>query len=83
MYNFMHTLILQTLNCSYFLNAVNNVVIGFVGAPYSANESNGVLFVEVGVLSGTLQVEVVVNISTRDITTLGIIYSIDSIQLKN
>lgn len=62
---------------------MNNVIIGFIGAPYSANESDGVLFVEVGVLSGTLHVEVVVNISTTDITALGIIYSIDSIRPNN
>ena len=62
---------------------MNSVIIGFIGAPYSANESDGVLFVEVGVLSGTLHVEVVVNISTRDITALGILHPIDSIQPKN
>ena len=49
------------------------IVIGFIGAPYSANESDGELSVQVGVLSGILETETVtvVAISTRDMTALG------------
>ena len=48
-----------------------NAVIGFLGSPYSANESAGVLTVRVGVISGSLQTNVVLNLSTIDVTAIG------------
>ena len=41
-----------------------------MGSPYSTNVSVGVLVVQVGVISGSLQIDVVLNISTMDIKLL-------------
>ena len=51
-----------------------NVVIGFLGSPYSVNESAGELNVQVGVISGSLQTNIVLNLSTTDITAIGILF---------
>ena len=48
-----------------------NAVIGFLGSPYSANESAEVLMVQVGVISGSLQTDIVLNLSTTDVTAIG------------
>ena len=48
-----------------------DVVIGFIGSPYSANESAGVVIMQVGVLSGSLQIELIISLSTEDVTTTG------------
>ena len=58
------------LNYNFTLNN-KIIVIGFIGAPYSTNESDRVLSVQVGVLSGILETETVVTISTRDLTAIG------------
>ena len=50
---------------------IQNVVIGFLGSPYSANESAGVLIVQVGIISGSLQTDIVLNLSTTDATAIG------------
>ena len=46
-------------------------MIGFLGSPYSTNESAGVLTVQVGVISGSLQTDVILNLSTIDVTAVG------------
>ena len=46
-------------------------MIGFLGSPYSTNESAGLLTVQVGVISGSLQTDVILNLSTIDITAIG------------
>ena len=48
-----------------------NAVIGFLGSPYYANERAEVLTVRVGVISGSLQTDVVLNLSTTDVTAIG------------
>ena len=48
-----------------------NAVIGFMDSPYSTNESVGVLTVQVGVISGSLQTDIVLHLSTMDVTAIG------------
>ena len=60
--------------CDYVI-AELNVVIGFLGSPYSTNESAGVLTVQVGVISGSLQTDVVFSLSTIDATAIGELFS--------
>ena len=60
--------------CDYVI-AELNAVIGFLGSPYSTNESAGELAVQVGVISGSLQTDVVLNLSTIDVTAIGELFS--------
>jgi hypothetical protein len=48
-----------------------NAVIGFLDSPYYTNESAAVLTLQIGVISGSLQTDVVLNLSTIDITATG------------
>ena len=45
-----------------------DVVIGFIGSPYSANESAGVVVMHVDVLSGSLQIELIISLLTKDVS---------------
>ena len=46
-------------------------VIGFIGQPYNANESDGEVFVELGVIEGMLQREVLVQLMLAPGSALG------------
>ena len=49
-------------------------MIGFIGAPYEVNETDGFANVTVGVVSGQLMREVVVELSFSDGTAVGNFY---------
>ena len=46
------------------------VVIGFIDPPYQVNESDGSVNLTIGVLTGNLQRQVVLRLSTSDDTAL-------------
>ena len=46
------------------------VVIGFIDPPYQVNESDGSVNLTIGVLTGILQRQVVLSLSTSDDTAL-------------
>ena len=66
-----HYAIIKEIIVITIISTELNVVIGFLGSPYSVNESVGVLAVQVGVISGSLQRDVVLNLSTTDATAIG------------
>ena len=57
--------------CLMSTEMIQNVVIGFLGSPYSTNESAGILIVQVGIISGSLQTDIILNLSTTDATAIG------------
>ena len=46
------------------------VTIGFVNPPYSVIENEEQLVIQIGVIEGSLQTEVVVSFSTSDLTAI-------------
>lgn len=47
------------------------VVIGFLNPPVNVTETDGAVLIEVGILSGVLQRNVVINFSTQDLEAVG------------
>ena len=50
---------------------MTDVTIGFINAPYSVDENEGEVDIQVGVIEGSLQREVVVLFSTLDSSVRG------------
>ena len=58
------------INCSYSYDVIADAVIGFIDAPYAANE-NGIAAIKIGVVSGRLQREVLVDFSVFSGSAVG------------
>ena len=43
------------------------IIVGFLSTSYSTTESDGQLYIQVGVISGSVQREVIVNLSISDL----------------
>ena len=55
----------------YLYDFTTDATIGFIDPPYSVNENSGQVLIPVGVLNGTLGIDVVVSFSTSDSTAIG------------
>ena len=58
------------LSCNLLFTNHTDVTIGFINPPYSVFENES-LVIQVGVLEGSLQREVVVSFSSSDLTAIG------------
>ena len=48
-----------------------DVIIGFIDSPYSVSENDGNVVLQVGLIEGSLQGQVVVSLSTSDLSAVG------------
>ena len=48
-----------------------DVVIGFIDAPYTASEGDDSVLLQVGLIEGSIQGEVIIALSTIDTTAVG------------
>lgn len=54
-----------------FLIIVADVTIGFIDSIYSVFENESMLVIQIGLLEGSLQREVIITLSTADLTAVG------------
>ena len=59
-----------------------DAVIGFLNPPYTVSEGDGSAVLQVGVIKGSILGEVMVGLSTSDLTAVGILFLPDYILLQ-
>lgn len=57
--------------CNSITSSSIDAVIGFIDAPYTVSEGDGSALLQVGLIEGSIQGEVIIALSTNDSTAVG------------
>ena len=52
-------------------SSIIDAIIGFIDAPYTVSEGDGSALLQIGLIEGSIQGEVIVVLSTNDSTAIG------------